>query len=325
MFVEKIYTYPVKALQPLELSSAEATKYGFSFDRRFMLVKVLPDGVKNVHVADFPEAVLFYPSIQRGGESGIDELTVTHRAPCRPETSLTFPLFPSIDGLGTVDITMHKSPTSGYDMGPECNDWFSECFGFPMKLLYLGDNRRGVLSSTKNAGANGQQSWSSWATGLISGAGKDEITFADCASYLVVSRTSLRNVSGRLKNGEEMDITKFRPNIVVDGAEEAWEEDYWSEISIGDIKLDLVHNCVRCKSINIDYATGKAGEGESGQVLKKLQSDRRVDAGAKWSPVFGRYSFLSRDSGEGTINVGDQVKVLHRNVERTTFDWPGLG
>ncbi|KAF4551355.1 MOSC domain-containing protein 3 [Elsinoe fawcettii] len=325
MRVEKIYAYPVKALRGLELSSAEATRYGLSFDRRYMLVKVLPEGVQNIHVAHFPESVLFSPSVRLSHEDGVDELTITHHAPNRPETSLTFPLFPSIEGLDTVDITMHKTPTKGFDMGPECNDWFSECFGFQVKLLYLGDNRRNVLMSTRSAGVNGAQSWSSWATNVLTGSGKDEITFADCAAYLVTSRTSLLDVSERLPEGEEMDITKFRPNIVISGAEEAWEEDYWSEISIGDVKLDLVHNCVRCKSINIDYTTGKAGEGESGKVLKKLQSDRRVDTGAKWSPVFGRYSFLSRDSAEATISIGDEVKVLRRNAQRTVFDWPGLG
>ncbi|TKX21579.1 MOSC domain-containing protein 1 [Elsinoe australis] len=316
MKIEKIYAYPVKSLRPVELSSAEATRYGLSFDRRFMLVKVLPDGVQNIHVTHFPESVLFLPSIRLAEDDDtVDELTITYRAPGKAETSLTFPLFPVASGLGTVDVTMHKSPTQGFDMGAECNDWFSDCYGFPVKLLYLSDNRREILmSNSPNLG-----SWSTWMSGLLSGDEKSQITFADCAPYLVVSRTSLHDVSKRLPDGEEMDITKFRPNVVIEGADEPWEEDYWAELELGGIKLDLVHNCVRCKSINIDYNTGKPGTDDHGKVLKKLQSDRRVDTGAKWSPVFGRYCVLSQRSKDATIRIGDEVKVAKRNAERTVF------
>jgi hypothetical protein len=59
------------------------------------------------------------------------------------------------------------------------------------------------------------------------------------------------------------------------------------------------------------------GTGESGSVLKKLMTDRRVDPGAKYSPVFGRYSFLGRESVGESIKVGDEVKVLRRAEEHT--------
>ena len=96
--------------------------------------------------------------------------------------------------------------------------------------------------------------------------------------------------------------------------------DYWSELhTSSDVKLHLVQNCVRCVSLNIDYSTGKPGQGESGKVLKKLQSDRRVDKGSKYSPVFGRYAFLGK-GGEGKVMaVGDEVTITQRNAERTTF------
>ena len=161
-----------------------------------------------------------------------------------------------------------------------------------------------------------------------------------------------------------MDITKFRPNIVVAGAEGAWDEDFWGEVKIkltegraskdeteaerggrgeGDretVKMILTANCARCMSLNIDYSTGDYGEGESGKVLKKLMADRRVDPGSKWSPIFGRYGFLEGDGtvgkvggsntrsekdGNVSVRVGDEVVVGKRNSERTVFVWPGLG
>jgi len=125
-----------------------------------------------------------------------------------------------------------------------------------------------------------------------------------------------------------MDVTKFRPNIVVSGANEPWEEDYWAELQftpeVSDIIMDslrltLERNCLRCRSINVDYKTGEQSNAESGRVLALLQKDRRIDAGMRYSPAFGRYAFLSSDIGE--IAVGMEVTVLSKNQERSFFDW----
>ncbi|RMJ22151.1 MOSC domain protein [Aspergillus sp. HF37] len=167
---------------------------------------------------------------------------------------------------------------------------------------------------------------------------KETLTFSDCAPYLLISTTSVANVSTRLPDGEEMDATKFRPNIVVSGAETAFEEDYWGELAISPsgtriekskkerdgLRLILTANCVRCQSLNVDYATGRFGAGEAGAVLKKLMRDRRVDRGARYSPVFGRYGFLESEGDEREICVGDEVVVGRVNAERSVYDWPGL-
>lgn len=183
---------------------------------------------------------------------------------------------------------------------------------------------------------------------------KEGITFADLAPYLVVTEESLQDVSARLAEGVEMDVTKFRPNIVLSGSDKPWEEDFWAELKIiakddhdgevcdddddndeGEnvrcndriIELALTSNCARCQSINVDYETGKYGTGETGSVLKKLMRDRRVDKGMKYNPVFGRYAFLvppttyeqppGRVVRRRKISVGDKVFVSRRNESRT--------
>lgn len=65
-----------------------------------------------------------------------------------------------------------------------------------------------------------------------------EITFADCSPYLLVSQTSLDNVSQRLLEGQQMDMEKFRPNIVVEGAEEAWVSPQFSTRSALESKCN---------------------------------------------------------------------------------------
>ncbi|KAH7060398.1 MOSC domain-containing protein [Macrophomina phaseolina] len=297
-----------------------------------MLLKVEADGsLKNMHVVYFPELTTFQPSItfpDGAGETG--SIRVDFRPPPdsgKQPDSLEIPLQPDPAGLPQVEVVMHKSSTKAFDMGSPYSDWFSKCLGYSVRLVFLGDHRRQVLMSRSPAQTE-PKSWLSTIASnipLVGSEEKDTVTFQDCAAYLVVSQTSLHDVSARLPDGVEMDVTKFRPNIVIEGADEPWEEDYWGEIAIGDATVTLTHNCVRCSSINIDYETGKPGTGPTGQVLKKLQKDRRVDTGAKWSPVFGRYGFPGAGDEGKRISVGDEARILKRNKERTTFDWPGLG
>lgn len=280
---------------------------------------------ENMHVVRFPDMALFTAELNFPDEQGNGgEIMVTHRPPGSGEPrSLTIPLQPDTAELDQIDVIMHRSPTKAYRMSQRYNDWLSSCFGYEVVLAYLGEHRRPVLmSSPARSQSNG--SWlSSIASNLpILGATKqeeDRITFADCAPFLIVSETSLNEASARLPEGEEMDVTKFRPNIVVKGAESAWEEDFWAEIMLGDAKLTLAQNCVRCVSINVDYATGKPGLSEAGSIMKKLQRDRRVDVGHKYAPVFGRYGFLDPKDGGKRIAVGDTAAVTKKNSEYTIF------
>lgn len=285
-----------------------------------------PDGkkLKNMHIGNFPEMSLFLTEIitPEPGELTSAYIVVTYKPPSDPTgKTLRVPLEPDISGLEHTEISMHDSNTKAYVMPQTYSDWFSSCFGYEVIFVYLGDQYRDVRCTNGQAPSGG--SWMSYVPiiGGWNGNQKERITFADCVPYLVVSETSLKDVSNRLPDGEDMDVTKFRPNIVVEGAPTEWEEDYWAEVQVGDAKIITAHNCARCPSINVDYSTGKTGTGESGKVLKKLQRDRRIDSAKcnKYSPVFGRYSFLEPKDDGKIIKVGEEVSVLKRNSEHTVF------
>lgn len=336
----KLYLYPIKALRPACITNAQINQQGFENDRRFMLVKVEKDGLfKNVQTLYFPECTRLYQEIDG------DDIVVTYHPPEEPlipatpeqKTALRVPLRPGIAGLQTIGITLMDSTGTAYRMGGEFNRWFSACLGYDVILVYLGDGRRPVLAHAPQTrpGPAPQKGWlttlASYATG---GAESDEkqprpdswLTFNEAAPLLIASEASLNNVSTRLPNGQSMDMKRFRPNIVVDGAEE-WDEDFWSELMIGtregkQHKLALTANCARCLSINIDYDTGRVADGEAGSILKKLMKDRRVDTGNKWSPIFGRYAFLASEQHGADISVGDEVTVTKRITERDVWAWP---
>ncbi|KAF2173728.1 hypothetical protein M409DRAFT_62004 [Zasmidium cellare ATCC 36951] len=346
MKIEKLYTYPVKALRAVELDSVQVTKHGFPHDRRFMVLQVLKedDGsikYKNIHVAHFPESVRFFPSLDLEGE----RVKVTYKpANGGEEKHVDFPLYPETDDLDAVEVDMHKSPTKAYKMPQKYNDWFSSCYGFEVILAHLGRNYRAVLMSTSHnkqtpqPSNNSAGSWlstiTSTATSYLTGSNKENatpadlniLTFNDCAPYLIASARSMDDLHHRLGDSPntKMDILKFRPNIILSGASEPWEEDYWGELTITSpsspqTKISCIHNCGRCKSINIDYDTGAPSTGPEGNMLKQMQRDRRVDPGTKWSPIFGRYSFLGEGCEGNVVRVGDEVVVSERLGERTRF------
>ena len=287
--------------------------------------------LENMTITYYPQLALFLQSIDETNRT----YTVTYCPPEGGSNSLEIPLEPQVSDLKMMDVQLHNSPAKAYRMGEEVNAWFSSCFGYEVILAYLGPNTRPVLGNlAPNAVQNmatGSKAWlSSMALGLPNVTGTknqkdDGITFADVAAYLVITEESLHDVSSRFSDGTEMDVTKFRPNIVLSGAKEAYEEDYWGGITIASgsnsTEIILTQNCARCVSINVDYNTGKAATGEAGSALKKLMKDRRVDKGNKRSPIFGRYGFL-KAAGEGDrrgIAIGDEVIVSKVNEERTTL------
>lgn len=284
------------------------------------------------------------------------------RAENENQNLMTVPLEPDVSSLSKISAGLHGSAAQAYEMGERYDGWFSARFGVKVKLVYIGDGKRAVLGGTlpppprtpaedeqtqnSGGGGGGGRGWLSSLASLVTGPVQAEstnhsskaaagpwLTFTDVAPLLVASESSLEDVSSRLpEENRPMPMYKFRPNVAVDGrGEEAWAEDFWAELSVKSSaerekqhKLSMTGNCVRCISLNVDYETGKPAEGEMGNVLKKLMKDRRVDAGSKWSPVFGRYGFPPQDEEGFVISVGDEVEVTKRNTDRTVWDWPGL-
>ncbi|KAK4178012.1 hypothetical protein QBC36DRAFT_299731 [Triangularia setosa] len=341
MKITTLYVYPIKALRGIKLQSASVGPQGIAHDRAFMLFQVSePDEeLKKMQVDSHPQCALFEQQMLH------ETISVRHHGPehqDHDDQALVIPLNPDIASLSRINVNLHGSaPSSAYSMGAPYDDWFSARFGFPVKLVYIGDGKRAVLGNTlppkqqqQQPRAQPKSGWLSSLTSYVTG--KEEqgekpwITFTDVAPLLVTSEASLHDVSARLPPDEPMPMYKFRPNIVVDGqGQGAWAEDLWAELTVEKKhKLLLTGNCVRCVSVNVDYETGKPAAGELGSVLKKLMKDRRVDAGSKWSPVFGRYGFPAAGQADQSENfelrVGDEVEVTKRNTDRTVWDWPGL-
>lgn len=325
----QLYVYPIKALRGIRLDSAELTPQGIRHDRRFMLCKVDDaGGLQKVQLDKHARCARF-------SQEFVDDAIHVRYLPSKDEpepedprarTVLEVPLEPDVSALERAHINLHQSLVSAYRMGAHYDEWFSACFGFDTVLVFIGDQRRPVLGTLAPSAAQPQKGWLSSISGYVTGGAAQDpewLAFSDCAPYLIATEASLANVRARLEEyGSSLEIIKFRPNIVVDG-DEQWEEDFWAELAVdGEAAFTLSKMCNRCASVNVDYETGKPGVGEQGSVLKKLMSDRRVDPGSKYSPVFGRYAFLTPGTDGLDLAVGADVSVTKHAEERPTWDWP---
>jgi len=160
------------------------------------------------------------------------------------------------------------------------NEWFSEYLDKSVKLLYAGKLKRPVLS--KHGGKDG-----------------DIVSFADQAPILLVSTASLTNLNSRLDS--PIPMNRFRPNLIVKGSE-AFAEDNWKFIKIGECEFEVIQSCERCIFTTIDIETKKKDKYR--EPLKTLMKYRTNATGG---PIFGVHIVPRK---LGMVKVEDQLEVI---------------
>lgn len=139
----------------------------------------------------------------------------------------------------------------------------------------------------------------------------DHAAFQDGYPVTVLGASSVRQLHDwvterRLELGETDDRPivpqRFRANIVVSGAE-PFDEDRWTMVQIGTVRLRGVKGVDRCVMTTIDPATLHKGK----EPIRTLARHRRWD-GKTW---IARH--LIPEVG-GTVRVGDRLEVLERTA-----------
>ncbi len=97
----------------------------------------------------------------------------------------------------------------------------------------------------------------------------------------------------------DCSMRRFRPNIVIGGLE-AWTEEFWKRVRIGDVELELAKPCVRCIATTVNPDTG---------LRTGTTPLSTLAAGRTWNgkPVFGWNCLVRR---QGWIRCSDPITVL---------------
>lgn len=64
------------------------------------------------------------------------------------------------------------------------------------------------------------------------------------ASYLLLNQSSVDDLNKKINEPEPIGTLNFRPNLVIEGAE-AYAEDKWDRIRIGEVEFQNFRPCTR--------------------------------------------------------------------------------
>ena len=249
--LSSLHLYPVKSCAGMAVREALLIETGLDLDRAWMVVD--RDG-EMLTQREHPRLALVQTSMRH------DDVVL--RAPG---------MLPLHLATGAVEaptrVRVWDDVVKAYDMGTLAAQWFSDFLGVPGLRLARFDPEQKRLSERRWTGER-----------------EAENAFGDGFPLLVTSTASLAELNQRLVAGGHPAVTmaRFRPNLVLEGLNEAHAEDHIDTLEIeaedGPVVLKLVKPCVRCTIPDIDPATAAPGHGV-GQTLAGYRADARVGGG----------------------------------------------
>lgn len=286
MHISEINIYPIKSLQGISLRASKVEARGLELDRRWIIVDA---SGKFLTQRELPRMATINVQVTGDGlrlTSGTGE-------------SIDVPMLADGERV-TTEVWGRRGEAIVHDAGT--SKWFSDVLGADVELRCMPDDvGRPVRPPFDNNG--------------------DVTGFADGYPLLLIGEASLVDLNRRLVGGtpavqSPLPMNRFRPNLVVAGAE-PFAEDNWSRIRVGEAVFRSTKPCDRCVMTTVDQAKGEfAGK----EPLKTLATFRKASV-----VIPDRYEsyFLPANSvlfGQNlipetpgvTIRVGDPVEVLER-------------
>lgn len=261
MQIHSLYIYPVKSLAGIQVDSFDMDEFGPEGDRRWMIVD---EERSFVTQRSYPQLARIKARFAGGHvEVDIPGEGVFKLSP----TNESFPV------LVWRDWVKARLGESG------ANDALSRFCGESFRFVYMPDETFRRVDE-KRVGEYRR------------------VGFADGFPFLIANLSSLDELNTRLER--PVTIRRFRPNIVIEGAE-PWAEDDWRELRIGARQFRLVKPCSRCIMTTVDPDRGV--KDPSVQPLRTLTGYRRTAEGV----IFGMNAIHDQP---GRIRVGDPVSII---------------
>jgi len=261
-----LYRYPLKSGKAEPLQHIGLDKLGLAGDRRWMLV----DEASGRFLTQRAVAKMSQLSALWNSAGGLSLSAPGHT-----------PLEIALPGRDAElrGVTIWRDTLRVPDAGDQAAAWVSDFIGKPTRLVHIPLERARYTEA-----GYGQEG--------------DQVAFADGYPLLLIGQASLDDLSARV--GRPMEILRFRPNLVIEGGD-AFAEDGWKRLRIGDVEFRVVKPCSRCILTTIDPRTGERSADREPFVT--LEAYRKTENGA----MFGQN--LVND-GVGRLEVGMPVTIL---------------
>lgn len=266
MRVASLHLYPVKSGRAVDVAQASLLPAGLAGDRRWMIVD---DAGRFLTQREEPRLALLEAVPTSTGLTlsapGLAPLALPHPGPDAPEI--------------TAFIWRSKATAR---VAQAASGWLTGWLGRPLRLVWLPEGANRPLNTAFAKGPGG-------------------VGFADGYPVLLTNTASLADLNRRLDVPAPMN--RFRANIVIE-SDEAWGEDAWLRLRIGETELELVKPCERCVITTTDQVTGNRPGHEPLRTLQRVRksADPRVKGALfGWNAVPGT---------PGLIRVGDPVEIL---------------
>ncbi len=264
MHLSEINIYPVKSLRGIPVVAAAVEPRGLTHDRRWMLVDA--DG-QFMTQREFPKMASIETAVNGGGL----RVRCNGRELAVPADTLP----------GVVSVGIWEGPVEAAMFDSDVNEWFSDLLEVACRLVSMPETSKRYLPPE-----------------YALRPGEDVVSFADGYPFLLIGEGSLDDLNSRLES--RVSMNRFRPNLVVAGSE-AFAEDGWKRIRIGETVFHLVKPCARCVTTTVDQTAGVKTVKEP---LVTLSAYRNVNGRV----LFGQ-NLIAANPG-GVVRVGDSVEVL---------------
>jgi uncharacterized protein len=272
--LDGLHLHPVKSTAVRPVLHGDVEPWGLAGDRRWMVV----DATGECVTAREEHRLLTITAHTVATDAGLlAALRLT--APGVEPIDVDEPLGPALP------VTVHGRGLEGVAAPDEAGAWFGGLLGRDdLRLVHVHSPH--PLSPTH--------------------ARPGEATaFADAYPVTLASAASLRRLRDwvadtALERGEEprspLVVERFRPNLVVDGDLEPFEEDGWRRVRVGPVEFRVVKPVDRCVMTTIDPTTLE----RSHEPIRTLAKHRKWD-GATW------FAVQLVPESRGVIRVGDDV------------------
>ena len=267
--LSQISVYPIKSTRGIQLSNSWVDKLGLSFDRRLVLAD------QNGHFMTArtePKLCLVQANITATG------LILT--APDMPKLVINYSQLSN----NYQDIAVWGDLINAQKAHQEHHQWFSRYLNQPCQLLYFGEQSQRKVPNTSSR--------------------TNQLAFADGYPLLLISQASLNDLNQRCS--DDISMQQFRPNIVVENCE-AFAEDTWSHIRIGEVEFELKKPCSRCILTTVDPLTAQKNSQQ--EPITTLKNYRQAATGDLAGEILFGQNLVPLNQGQITLN--DKVTVLN--------------